>query len=157
MVGFLAFVCVPLSRTFKDVLILICFLSRERNKTTPVPQSLSPVRPCPQLPVRMLSLHAHLRHLKLNLPTPKLKILNPISQFPFKNDSIIYLHVYVMNLEGQPWSFCFEVVTMLWLLNTSQGLLSLFLLSQSCLKHYNPYGTIAKTSRVYPPFMQSNR
>lgn len=100
MVGFVAFVCVPLSKTFKDMLILICFLSRERNKTTTVPQSLSPVKPCPQLPARMLFLHDHLRHRSLNLPTPKLKILNPISQFPFKNDSIIYLHVYVMNLEG---------------------------------------------------------
>lgn len=158
MVGFMAFVCVLLSRTFKDMLILIYFLCRERNKTTTVSQSLHPVRPCPQFPARILSLHAHLRHPRLYLPTPKLKILNPISQFPLKNNNmtIIYLLVYVTNPEGQSLSFCLKEVTMFWLLNTSQSLLSLFLLSGSCLKHHNPCGSIAKASRVWPPIMQSN-
>lgn len=128
MVGFVAFVSVPFSRTFKDMLILICFLCRE-NKTPTVSQLLYPLGPSLQLPARMLSLHAHLKHLKFNLPTPKLKILNPISQLPLKNDSIIYLPVYIMNLEEQPLSFCLKVVTMFWLLDTSQGLLSSFLLT----------------------------
>lgn len=98
MVSFVAFVSVPFSRTFKDMLILICFLCTE-NKTPTISQSLFPLRPSLQLPARMFSLHAHLRHLKFNLPTPKLKILNPISQYPLKNDSIIYLPIYIMNLE----------------------------------------------------------
>lgn len=110
------------------MVILICFLCRE-NKTRTVSQSLCPLRPSLQLPARVLSIHTHLRHLKFNLPTPKLNILNPISQFPLKNNSIIYLPIYIMNLEEQPLSFCLKVVTMFWLLDTSQGLLSPFLLT----------------------------